>query len=429
MTNLEAFLGKSFKCECGREHKIDIERILMKEDIKSEELKEEMNRFGFKKPLFICDENTLKASEKLLSGYEKLLILEADNDRVLADTKNVKKVMKKCEEEKCDSMVSIGSGTINDITKYASYKLGLDYVCIPTAPSVDGYTSPVAAILVEGYKETLNAAQPKVVLIDLEILSNSPIDLIKAGVGDAMAKITARMDWLLSKVINSEYICDFTWKVIVDYIREVSKNIDLLLSQDSNTIKALIKLLINSGMAISMVGNSRPASGAEHIISHFIEMYYEINHELPLFHGIQVSLGTLISLNAYKNLFNGLNFEKIEIDDSERRESLESIFGNSLSKKVMKIHLNKRRKLRRPDDSIIEKAKKEIWPVYRDFSEIAEKSIRRLDLGNEYARIDKDILLKAVMFSNCIRERYTILDLFDSMNILKDFSVNVIKEV
>jgi len=428
MTKFEDFLGKSFDCECGKKHKIDVERILIKDEIKSDELKEEMEKLNLKNPLFVCDENTLKASERLLSGYEKLLILEPRN-RVLADMENVEKVIKRFKEENCDSMISIGSGTINDITKYAAYKLGLGYICIPTAPSVDGYTSPVSPILVEGFKETFDAVQPKIVLVDLEIVSGSPINLIKAGVGDAMAKVTARMDWLLSKVINSEYICDFTWKMMVDDIREISESIEALLSRDINAIKVLTRLLINSGIAMSMVGNSRPASGAEHIISHFIEMHYEMNNKLPLFHGIQVSLGTLISLNAYKCFFNGLNFEVMKINDMDRERSLKDTFGDSLGGKLMKIYLEKSKKLKRPDESTIEKAKEEILPVYQEFSVIAEKSIRMLDLENEYSKIDRDLLLRAVMFSNCIRERYTIFDLFDSMNVLKSFAIKAIKEV
>lgn len=423
MMNFEEFLGKSFACECGKIHKVDVERILIRNRLKQSELDEEIKRLDSKNPLFVCDENTLEAIIDELSIPNKKLLILKPRKRVLADMTNVEKVIEYAQRMDNDLLISVGSGTINDITKYAASKLELDYICVPTAPSVDGYTSPVAPILVKNFKETFDAIQPKTILISLEILSNSPIKLIKAGVGDAMAKITARMDWLLSKIINSEYICDFTWKMMVDDIKEVAKNVNVILSRDPKAIEALIRLLINSGIAMSMVGNSRPASGAEHIVSHFIEMYYELNNELPLFHGIQVALGTLISLKAYQVFFD--NFESLkvnEIDNADRKRNLEEIFGVSLGTKLMNIYLNKVEKLHKPSMPIIKKARQEISTVYQEFAEIARKVVLSLNLEDEYSKIDKDLITKAVMFSNSIRDRYTIFDLFDSLGILKDFS-------
>jgi glycerol-1-phosphate dehydrogenase [NAD(P)+] len=231
------------------------------------------------------------------------------------------------------------------------------------------------------------------------------------------------MDWLLSKVINSEYVCDFTWKIMVDDIKQITKNIDLAIERDGKTLNILMRLLSNSGIAMSMAGNSRPASGAEHIVSHFIEMYYELNNELPLFHGIQVSLGTLISLKAYNYLFNGLDSLKvIDIDIDERKKNLTKLFGESLGNQLMEIYNMKMKKLKKPDKALIEKAKNEILPVYSEFVESAEKAISKLNLESEYSKIDEDLIRKAVMFSNSLRDRYTIFDLFDSLGLIKDFS-------
>lgn len=421
MIKFEELLGKEFDCECGKTHRIKVERMISKDMISNKDLEFELERLKAKKPVFVCDENTLEAVKKDISlEGMRVFILEPRN-RVLADIENTKKIIN--DSKNSDLLVSIGSGTINDITKYAAQELGLNYICIPTAPSVDGYTSPVTALLVNGFKETLNAEPPKTVLVSLRVIKESPIDLIKAGIGDAMAKITARMDWLLSKVINSEYVCDFTWKIMVDDIKQITKNIDLAIERDGKTLNILMRLLSNSGIAMSMAGNSRPASGAEHIVSHFIEMYYELNNELPLFHGIQVSLGTLISLKAYNYLFNGLDSLKvIDIDIDERKKNLTKLFGESLGNQLMEIYNMKMKKLKKPDKALIEKAKNEILPVYSEFVESAEKAISKLNLESEYSKIDEDLIRKAVMFSNSLRDRYTIFDLFDSLGLIKDFS-------
>lgn len=421
MINFEELLGKEFDCECGKTHKIKVERVVSKNSLSNQDLELEFERLKAKKPLFVCDENTFEAIKNDISLENmEVLILEPRN-RVLAEISNAEKVISNSKDN--DLLVSIGSGTINDITKYAAQKLGVNYICIPTAPSVDGYTSPVTALLVKGFKETIKAEPPKTVLVSLRVIKNCPIDLIKAGIGDAMAKITARMDWLLSKVINSEYICDFTWKIMVDDIRQTMKNIDLALKRDEKALDTLMRLLSNSGIAMSMAGNSRPASGAEHIVSHFIEMYYELNNEIPLFHGIQVSLGTLISLKAYKYLFNGFeSLNVINIDNDERKKNLTELFGESLGNQLMEIYNTKMKKLKKPDKTLIEKAKNEILPIYNEFVESAEKVILKLDLESKYSEIDEGLIRKAVMFSNSLRDRYTIFDLFDSLGLIKDFS-------
>ena len=61
MMNFEEFLGKSFACECGKIHKVDVERILIRNRLKQSELDEEIKRLNSKNPLFVCDENTLEA--------------------------------------------------------------------------------------------------------------------------------------------------------------------------------------------------------------------------------------------------------------------------------------------------------------------------------------------------------------------------------
>ena len=97
-----------------------------------------------------------------------------------------------------DALVAVGSGTINDLCKYAAAQDGKPYVVFATAPSMNGYTSMNAAITVDGHKKTLPAATPLGVFMDLGVLAAAPARMIRAGLGDSLCRSTAQADWLLS---------------------------------------------------------------------------------------------------------------------------------------------------------------------------------------------------------------------------------------
>lgn len=192
-------------------------------------------------------------------------------------------------------LVACGSGSVHDLTRYAAYKLSLPFISFPTAASVDGFVSNVAAMTVGGRKETTPALPPVALFADPDIYRSAPRRLTISGAGDIIGKYISLCDWRISRAITGEEIDEEIMALTVGAVNEV---MSLDPSSDSFT-DAVMDGLIKSGMAIQYQGSSRPASGAEHHLSHLWEMHC-INAPTDALHGEKVGVGTLLVLEEYK---------------------------------------------------------------------------------------------------------------------------------
>jgi len=408
----DEILGRTIECECGRVH------VVPKIDFVFEDgISKNLGSF-FKDEIFIADKNTFP----LVNVPEGKVIVLNDSERVLATMDRVREVLRLLKEEK--NLVSIGSGSLTDITRYASFLMGKNFSCFPTAPSVDAYTSSVSALIENGFKKTLKAISPERVVIDMSVLVKAPFDLIRSGLGDMGAKVTARLDWVLSNLLNGEYICDFVWKLMRDPLKGMLQSTEDILKREKEPFRNLVDTLLLSGITMTMVGNSRPASGAEHIISHFLEMYYEMNGKIPLLHGLQVAMGTFVSIKAYEAILENIPMRKSKISREEREKFLYETFGER-AKEFLETY-EKKRKERNVD---LASLKKVISPIYSEFKDTLMKHLKLLNLGELFSKFDLEFFRKVVIFSNSIRERYTVLDLLEELGILEDFSHFVIDEI
>lgn len=239
--------------------------------------------------LIVSDENTyqIQANKiaKLLNCSEVTFKKNID-----AEISIVKKIQEQSRD--IDAIIAVGSGTINDLCKYASYLEKKPYVVFGTAPSMNGYASSNASITVDGYKSTLKAHLPSAIFLDLEILADAPIRLIKSGLGDSLCRSTAQADWLLSHfILNSNYN-----KQAFDMLKKsedkLFSNANLLIKRDIPTIRLLAENLILSGMGMNICGGSYPASQAEHMIAHTIHMKY-VNKKPSTYHGEEIAVTTI----------------------------------------------------------------------------------------------------------------------------------------
>ncbi|MBC7122092.1 MAG: iron-containing alcohol dehydrogenase, partial [Pseudothermotoga sp.] len=209
-------LKESFKCTCGKVHSVPKIEIVFEENAFKN-----IDDF-FENATYLVDENTAKLVETPAARTIKL----EGSPRVLATMENVEKVM---SQLRSDLIVSVGSGSLTDIAKYAAHLAGKSFSCFPTAPSVDGYTSSVAAILIKNEKTTVQAVVPQKVVVDMNVVSEAPLDLLRAGVGDIAAKVTARLDWMLSNLLTEEPICEFAWEELRDLLNDVLENSEKVL--------------------------------------------------------------------------------------------------------------------------------------------------------------------------------------------------------
>lgn len=197
-------------------------------------------------------------------------------------------------------IVAVGSGTVNDICRFVSFVLGIPYVVVATAPSMDGYASSVSPLLVNGKKQTFPAHVPFAVFASRRVLQEAPSELIRAGVGDMIGKRTALTDWRLSHRKKGEYYCPEVASLME---QAVDAALDSLRSGDGATgvdVTALMEGLVLSGLAMEYVGSSRPASGSEHHLVHYWEYrLLDVGVEPPFSHGSAVGVATLCIAHCY----------------------------------------------------------------------------------------------------------------------------------
>ena len=287
-------------CGCGKEHKIMVKDII----IESEAIKKLsmiMEKEGFKNITIICDENTYAAAgEEIKEIIPKGKFINLKSENLHANEIAVQKVYE-CLAVENDVLIALGSGTIHDITRYVAYNKDIPFISVPTAASVDGFVSTVAAMTWRGYKKTFTAVSPIYVVADTDIFKEAPYRLTASGVSDLIGKYTALVDWKISSIVIGEYICNKVCNMEIDAVNKLCECVDDLVLGKLEAYEQLMYALILSGLAMQIIGNSRPASGAEHHMSHLWEMEV-INKHLDAYHGEKVSVGLILVMEEYKKI-------------------------------------------------------------------------------------------------------------------------------
>jgi glycerol-1-phosphate dehydrogenase [NAD(P)+] len=200
------------------------------------------------------------------------------------------------------AVVAVGSGTVNDIAKLATFRAGVPYAVVGTSPSMNGYTSAIAAILSQGVKVTLPCHAPIACLADLDIMAASPYRMIASGFGDLLSKPVSNADWRLgARIVGSDYSPE-TMKLVEPGFKLLEGVAPRLAERDTEAVGKLTGSLCVSGLAMAVAGSSSPASGGEHLISHYLDMTHFAHGDPHDFHGCQVGVGTITTAALYECL-------------------------------------------------------------------------------------------------------------------------------
>lgn len=290
-------------CPCGREHTVDIRALEVGSDM-TRRTGEILEREGFSKNiLLVADDNTLRVSEGIFDSLDahgftlKKLIYK---DLKYARAEQVAEVEALCAD--VDGILSVGTGSLNDICRAAALRANKEFAIFATAPSMDGFASDTAPILRNNFKETWRGVQPSVIIADTKILAKSPTELKAAGLGDMIAKYVAITDWRVSTLLTGEYFCENIEKLTLDAVNKCVSLADKLATEDEEAAGAVMEALVISGIAMKLAGCSRPASGAEHMVSHFLECYKCANGIWPDYHGKKVGVASLLICGAYRKI-------------------------------------------------------------------------------------------------------------------------------
>lgn len=296
-----------FDCSCGRRHSFSVKDMSIRKGA-IEDLPKMAAPFKDGKVLVVFDNNTYKVAGKkaveLLKAdgfHVKELLFDCGDDILIPDEKTLGRIV---QEQDLDVklMIAVGSGVINDSVKFVTSRSGLPYIVVATAPSMDGYVADGAPIISQGYKYSPQAHLTYGLIGDTDILQTAPQDLIEAGFGDVVGKITAIADWDLAVKANGDYRCDTCVTLVQRALDKCFAKATGLKTRDADSLQALLEALTMTGVAMALVNISRPASGAEHMLSHFWEMDYVAKGLNPNHHGVQVGVATPIIARFFEEL-------------------------------------------------------------------------------------------------------------------------------
>jgi glycerol-1-phosphate dehydrogenase [NAD(P)+] len=251
----------------------------------------------------IVDANTYRAlgeaAETALRGQGwDVLTIMLEGEDIIADACYVFQAMLALDHTP-RTFIAVGSGTITDITRFISHRSGREFISLPTAPSVDGFTSIGAPLVIEGVKTTVNCHGPQAVFADLSTLCAAPRKMLAAGFGDMLAKFTASADWELGSLFGGDTFAESIAARMRSATWDCGHRAAAIAAGSEEGVKTLMEGLIESGFCLLDYGSTLPASGWEHHISHTLEMKLLREGRHSILHGAKVGIGVLASARRY----------------------------------------------------------------------------------------------------------------------------------
>lgn len=328
-----------------------------------------------------------------------------------------------------DVYIAVGSGVVNDLTKWLAVEAGKPYAVLATAASMNGYAAANVAPSINGVKSLFKACAPRIVAAVPEVIENAPALLTTAGLGDVIAKPVSTMDWIMNNIIFDEDFSEEIAGIINDVEPLYLARPEAMAEKDPGAIKALLEALVLSGCAMTLQGSSLPASGGEHLVSHTLDMKAHVDgipHDL---HGRQVGLCTIVASALYERV--------LAIETPDFKTSLPPFdpdYWGPIASAVEKQHILATTKAAAAvdfleDTSSWDTLRSRLAPGLRPPAntraclEKAGGAYRLEDIG-----CTRDQFCAAVRYAPFIRERFTSLDLAYAVGILPDAIEEIVDE-
>ena len=380
--------------------------------------------FPGKKPWIIADENTFaaagaKAAEQFSDMYEPYIF--PGTPRLHPDSAISDMLAEKIAKMPEVLPIAVGSGVINDIVKRAAGVAGVRYCCVPTASSVDGYTSAGSAMVKDGFKLTLPCPAPYALLADTDILYTAPPEMFASGYADLFAKIPAGADWIIADALGIEKIDESIWQLVQLPLRQRLS--------DPKDFGPVFAGLADTGYSMQLYNESRPASGAEHLMSHIWEMEHLLCNGEEVSHGFKVGIGTVTSTKLMEFIINTPLARARELalpilSETERAAEIDELlkkdcYGSGVKELAMSKYEStpqRREELFAVWEILQERLAKQIIS-----SEETVKMLKAANSPSHYTEIGlgKEQYIHAIRTAQLIRKRYTVLDYLYTLGLLE----------
>jgi glycerol-1-phosphate dehydrogenase [NAD(P)+] len=324
--------------------------------------------------------------------------------------------------------VAVGSGVLTDIVRYAAHLCDREFVSVPTAASMDGYASSVAALQLDGVKVTYPARAPKAIFADPRVAAAAPPELTRSGIGDLLAKATARVDWLAAHLLYGESYSEAVAERVLEPLSFAASNVEALMAGDADAIRALLSGLVQSGIAIAIVGSSRPASGCEHHASHFWDLLAARGKRPHAPHGLQVGYATRFAMRLQRFAYAG------GVPELQRPVTVEEPLGRDArawlgepSAEIVAAVQEKRRWIAAvpaswPHDAAAwATVRAQLAPAIELFSTV-ERALTLAGIPAEpgYLDVDEATLSATFRYASRLRARYTVIDFLEGQEALDE---------
>ncbi len=410
---IKELLAGKLDCECGRDHTCPIAHVIIEENACA---KLPAITAEYKHILVVADRNTYAVGGSAVAvalGDKIRDTLIYQTNAVLVPNEAALAELEAHVSADTDLILGIGSGVINDLCKQVSFAKGLPYYIVATAPSMDGYASKGSALILEGMKVTLNAAVPRAIIADVNMLKDAPFEMIQAGYGDIIGKYSCLNDWLLSHAVNGEYICEFVCNATFEAVEKTVALADGLNRREPKAIAALMEALVAVGILMAYVGNSRPASGSEHHLSHYFEIVGIVRGEEYFPHGVDVCYSAIETAKLRRKL---LEIEDISAYVSHFSPEVYEKNTRRIYGKVADEVLALQKKLGWYDIDRV-KIYRDQWPKLREVlaqAPTAEQMLaltERIGLSyDEFTKLyGKEKINDALLYAKDLKDRYSVL--------------------
>ena len=436
---LNTYLDQTFTCSCGKEHYAPLKVVRIGPSALND-LPRIAREQGFQSLYLVSDATTYQ-----IAGKRCLELLEAAGAKAKLiqlthtgfDEATLGELVIHMPAD-CDLVVAVGTGAINDMVRFFSFKMGRPFFTVATAAPMDGFASSIAALNVNHLKTTFEAQTSLAILGDTEILKGAPYRMIAAGLGDLLGKFTCICDWKLARLINHEHYCSRIVELVETCVRGVLQDAGKARERNPQVLGNIMEGLVLTGVAMTLYGNSRPASGCEHHMSHYWEMMFEQQHRRPVPHGIQVGVGTVLVLKLVEALrstivdFDAARASAMAYDQTAWEAHIRTAYG-SAADGIIALEATARKneptaRLRRIDT--MEAHWDELIALLTELpsSQTVMDLLKSLDapcLPTEIG-VDADMLRSTYLYCKEVRARYTILQMIWDLGLLEPLADQVI---
>jgi len=427
------------ECDCPCRHEYPTQDVYVGQDL-VRRIPSLIERRGLgRRCVLVADNITYEVAGKAVqdaltsAGYEVTASVVRREDEMLPDETASGEVLLSILPE-TDFLISVGSGSVTDITRINATRTKLPFVAVGTAASMDGYTSVVAPLLLRQVKIQRAGVSPDIIVCDLDVMSTAPLQMAASGVGDVMGKYIANADWMLGNIINGEPYCPVCASMVMDAAGQIIANIDEIAKKSEKGMRALTEALILSGLSILIMGNSRAAASIEHNIAQYWEMQLVQQGRVPPKHGASVGVATLLVWPFFLRFagedLSKLDLGKIEatrISRADREKWMIHAFGEEGGRDIMRENpgdfltwTEQERRIRTAQARFAEiQAVISAMPPRADI----EQALRTLggDLVPDDEGISAELLDLSLHCGKDYRTRYTLMKLLDECGLLEEY--------